>query len=196
MTRQTTRPLTRLPINASSIPLVNLVDFIDRGRIDLNPPYQRGNVWTTDQRIALVYSWLVGATVPSITISDRSGSVWTDTATYDINKTCAKILAVIDGKQRLTTAALWMDSQFAVPASWFPSACVAVAEDTEDGPYVRYRGLTDLGRARSTDRTVIPVGIGEFASVQAEAQIYLLLNGQGTPQAAADMDNATRVARS
>ena len=196
MTRQTTQPLTRLPFNASSMPLTTLVDFINRGRIDLNPQYQRGDVWTTDQRIALVYSWLVGATVPSVTISDRSGNVWTDTENFDISKTSVGIWAVIDGKQRLTTAALWMDSQFAVPASWFPGDCIAVAEDTDDGPYVRYNGLTDRGRARSTDRTIIPAGIGESASVRAEAQIYMLLNGGGTPQTEADMDNAARVAKS
>jgi hypothetical protein len=97
MTRQTPEPLKRLPINASSMPLTNLVDYVERGRIDLDPPYQRGDAWTVDQRIALVYSWLTGATVPSITLNDRSGSVWTDTAAYDISKTDVGIWAVIDG---------------------------------------------------------------------------------------------------
>jgi hypothetical protein len=196
MTRQTPEPLKRLPINASSMPLTSLVLYVENGRIDLNPPYQRGDVWTEDQRVALVYSWLTGATVPSITLNDRSGQVWTDTDAFDISRTDAGIWAVIDGRQRLTTAAMWMRGEFAVPASWFPADCPAVTEDTTDGPYVRYPGLTDRGRARGTDRTIIPVGIGEFASVQAEAEIYLLLNGGGTPQTGADMDNARRIANS
>ena len=34
--------------------------FRDSFGLDLNPPYQRGRVWTTDQKIALVRSWLIG----------------------------------------------------------------------------------------------------------------------------------------
>ncbi len=194
MTRQTTEPLSRLPISSSSMPLTSLVDHVETGKLDLNPPYQRGDVWTTDQRIALVYSWLTGATVPSITINDRSSHIWTDRDTFDIRRTAVGIWACIDGRQRLTTAVMWMRGEFAVPASWFPADVIETAEDTSDGPYVRYAGLTELGRRRSTDRTIIPTGVGEFASVQAEAQIYLLLNGGGTPQSDADMANARRVA--
>ncbi|MBF9135177.1 DUF262 domain-containing protein [Plantactinospora sp. S1510] len=194
MTRQTPAPLERLPINASSIPLTTLVAYVESGRIDLNPPYQRGDVWGTDQRVGLVYSWLRGATVPSITINDRSSDVWADVETYDIGATDEGIWAVIDGRQRLTTAAMWMRGEFAVPASWFPAEMVETAEDTDDGPYVRHTGLTPLGQNRGTNRTIMPVGIGEFASLQAEAEIFLLLNGNGTPQTGADMARATRVA--
>lgn len=194
MTRQTAEPLRRLPINASAMPLSILVGNVEAGRIDLDPPYQRGDVWTIDQRIALVYSWLCGATVPSITINDRSSDIWTDTEVYDINKTSVGIWGLIDGRQRLTTAVMWTRGEFAVPASWFPADRVAVKEDTDDGPYVRFTGLTDLGRNGSTNRTIIPVGVGEFASVQAEAGIYLLLNGGGTPQTDTDMARAARVA--
>lgn len=176
------------------MPLTGLVDFVLKGRIDLAPPYQRGDVWTTDQRIALVYSWLTGATVPSITVNDRSGSVWRDRDTYDIRKTEKGIWAVIDGRQRLTTAVMWMQGEFAVPASWFPEDTIRRTEQTSDGPYVRHTGLTDKGRARGTDRTVMPVGVGEFASVREEAKIYMLLNGNGTPQSDDDMTNAQRIA--
>jgi hypothetical protein len=193
-TRQTSQPLSRLPINAMSIPLTGLVNFVHTGQIDLNPPYQRGDVWTEDQRIALVYSWLVGATVPSITINDRRGTIWKDRATYDVSKTNVGIWSCIDGKQRLTTAVMWMDGSFAVPASWFPADCIDTTVATDDGPYVRYTGLTDRGQRWGTDRTLIPTGVGEFASLRDEAQIYLLLNGGGTPQSAADMDNAARIA--
>jgi hypothetical protein len=196
MTRQTTQPLKRLPINAGNYQLSTLVDLMNRGRIDLSPPYQRGDTWTTDQRVALIYSWLTGAPVPSVTISDRSNGSWRDTDTYNIENTAVGIWAVIDGKQRLTTAALWADSQFPVPASWFPADNIIETVDTEDGPYVYYSGLTQIGRARSTDRVVIPIGLGEFTNVREEAAIYVLLNGGGTPQTADDMANAERVARS
>lgn len=194
MTRQTTAPLKRLPINAMSMPLTTLVDYVECGRIDLSPPYQRGDVWREDQRIALVYSWLCGATIPSITINDRSGHVWRDLATFDPSKTDQGIWSCIDGRQRLTTAVMWMRGDFAVPASWFPAETVTVSEDTDDGPYVRFTGLTRRGQDWGTNRTAVPVGIGEFASVREEAAIYVLLNGGGTPQTDADMTNAARVA--
>lgn len=194
MTRQTSQPLSRLPINMMSMPLTNLVDYVVQGRIDLNPPYQRGDVWTTDQRVALIYSWLTGATVPSITVNDRSGHIWKDKKNFDIRKTDSGIWAVIDGRQRLTTAVMWMQGKFAVPASWFPEGTIRTTELTPDGPYVRHNGLTTLGQSRGTDRTVTPVGVGEFASIQEEAQIYLLLNGGGTPQTDDDMSNARRIA--
>jgi hypothetical protein len=194
MTRQTQAPLARLPINQMAMPLTTLVQYVESGRIDLNPPYQRGDVWTEDQRVALVYSWLCGATIPSITISDRSAPIWRDRAAFDIHKTDKGIWAVIDGKQRLTTAVMWMRGEFAVPASWFPAEVVAGAEDTDDGPYVRFTGLTERGQNWGTNRTAMPVGIGEFASVRAEAAIYVLLNGGGTPQSDDDMDRAARVA--
>lgn len=191
MTRQTASPLDRLPISTMNMPLTNLVNWVERGRLDLNPPYQRGDVWTEDQRIALVYSWLTGATIPSITINDRSGREWVG-APLPSNGT--GWYACIDGKQRMTTAVMWMRGEFAVPASWFPADCVAITEVTADGSYVRYTGLNERGQSRSTDRTAIPVGMGEFATVQAEAQVYLLLNGGGTPQSDADMRNAARIA--
>jgi hypothetical protein len=138
MTRQTATPLRRLPINAMSMPLTTLVDYVECGRLDLSPPYQRGNVWHEDQRIALVYSWMRGATVPSITINDRSGHLWRDRKVFDPSSTDQGIWACIDGKQRLTTAVMWMRGEFAVPASWFPSETVAEVDDTNDGPYVRF----------------------------------------------------------
>ncbi len=191
MTRQTPHPLDRLPISTMNMPLTNLVAWIEKGKLDLDPPYQRGDVWTEGQRVALVYSWLCGATIPSVTINDRSGHVWRGDP---LPSDGSGWYAVIDGKQRLTTAVMWMRGEFAVPVSWFPPGSAAVTEDTDDGPYVRYTGLTDAGQSRSTDRSIIPVGMGEFETVQAEAGIYLLLNGGGTPQSAADMANARRIA--
>jgi hypothetical protein len=95
MTRQTSRPLERLPISASSMPLFNLVEYVNNGKLDLDPPYQRGDVWTDDQRV---------------------------------------------------------------------------------------------------DRTIIPVGIGQFTSLREEAQMYVLLNGGGTPQSDEDMQRAADIA--
>lgn len=195
MTRQTREPLRRMGLNPGSQPLTIIVGHVRAGRLDLAPAYQRPSVWTEDQRIALVYSWMSGINVPAVTISDRSSPTWKDRATYDIRTTSEGIWACIDGRQRIETAVMWMDGEFAVPASWFLPGAVETVEATSDGPYVRYTGLTSFGQASSTDRTLVLVDTAELPSLRDEARLYSVLNGGGTPQTTADMDNADRVAR-
>ena len=180
MTRQTAAPLTRLPISTFNRGAADLVHEIQRGRIDLNPPYQRGEVWTEDQQRALIFSLLSGLPVPTLIINLRPV---TEAVPY----------AVIDGKQRLTAAKAWFTGELAVPASWFPAAEVAVAVGTDDGPYVTFTGLTERGQGRAS-RMVLPVGEATLATVQEEAMVYGLVNGGGTPQTEADMANAARIA--
>lgn len=81
-----------------------------------------------------------------------------------------------------------------VPASWFPPEYVAMTHETDDGPYVRYTGLTEVGR-RVFDRTAhLPFGTAAVGTVEAEAAIYLRVNGGGTAQTDADMSRAANVA--
>lgn len=178
MTRQTTTPLARVPMNTYNRAAEHLADQIRNGQIDLNPPYQRGEVWTEDQQVALIFSLMSGLPIPTLILNQRE----TDPP-----------YAVIDGKQRLTAVAAWFGGELAVPASWFRDGMVATPVDTEDGPYVTFDGLTDLGQ-RYASRMVLPVGEAMLPTVQAEAEVYLLVNGGGTPQSDADMANAARVA--
>lgn len=189
-TRQTAQPLSRLPLSHGNQPITQLAQAVERGRLLLDPPYQRGDVWTDDQRVALIYSLLVGATIPSITIGDRSHHRW---AGEPLPGDGTGWRVAIDGRQRLTTIVMWLRGDLAVPASWFPATEVEQTEDTEDGPYVRYTGLTEGGQDRS-DRPALLTAEGEFDSVAEEAAIYVLLNGGGTPQTEADMANAQRIA--
>lgn len=179
MTRQTAAPLTRLPINTFNRRADDLAAQVVSGDVDVNPPYQRGEVWTTDQQVGLVFSLLTGLPIPTIIVNRR----WGD----------GPSLVVIDGKQRLTAIVAWFNGELAVPASWFPSGEVASVTETADGPYVTLAGLTDHGRARAS-RSVLPVGETEVATVEEEATIYLIVNGAGTPQSDADMANAARIA--
>jgi hypothetical protein len=163
------------------------------GDLDVNPPYQRGSVWSEDQRVALMWSLLSGIPVPSIIVNDRHGQWWTDMDNYDPDSPTGPSYAVIDGKQRLLALAAWFCGDLAIPSSWISSGEVVVVEDTPDGPYVRSTGLTELGR-RMTERILLAVSEATVGSVQAEAQIYLLVNGAGTAQSEDDMANAARVA--
>ncbi|WP_424892338.1 hypothetical protein [Streptomyces sp. XH2] len=82
-----------------------------------------------------------------------------------------------------------------MPASWVDPKYVRTVEPTDDGPYVRHSGLTPVGQNMITSRAVFQVA--EFATadtVAAEAAMYLLVNGGGTPQTDQDMAAARQVA--
>ncbi|MFE3452412.1 DUF262 domain-containing protein [Nonomuraea sp. NPDC059194] len=190
MTRQTDQPLEHRSLNATNREASGLVNLVREGDLLLDTPYQRGDVWTLDQRVALVKSWLLGLPIPALIINDRLGAFWGETHHDDIDFA----YAMIDGKQRITTAAMWFGSDFAVPASWFPEGEVSVTERTPDGPYVLFSGLTVIGQRRFMRRALIPVCEARVKTVREEAEIYLLVNGAGTPQSDEDMERARRIA--
>jgi hypothetical protein len=100
--------------------------------------------------------------------------------------------AVVDGRQRLETALAWQDGQLAVPASWLPADWIHTTGDTDDGPYVRVTGLHDPRRVgRLMDLPCVPARV---STVAAEAALYLLVNGTGTPQSTVDLARAAAVA--
>jgi len=143
MTRQTTAPLPVYGLNGSTRSVRDIV----RGMVpqmEMNPPYQRGPVWSYDQRIGLVRSWIMRVPVPAVIIDDRSSYNWTGPDPYDGN---LPIWAVVDGKQRLETAVAWFTDELAVPASWFPPIC--------DGHTSRSgRSLRHLSRIESARPTI------------------------------------------
>lgn len=196
MTRQTTTPLEHVNLSPTFRAAREMANLVKDGHLTLNPPYQRGQVWTPDQKLALVRSWLTGVPTGVVILSDRSGRAWRQTH-GDVYEGNEAIWACVDGQQRITTAMEWFDDEFAVPVSWFGDEFVESAEETEDGPYVRYSGLTVPGQRRMGNSRAL-LQVAEFrtaATVEEEAEIYLLVNGGGTPQADADMANAARIAQ-
>ncbi|MCX5522211.1 DUF262 domain-containing protein [Streptomyces bobili] len=197
MTRQTVAPFDHVSLSPSYQSARWLARRIVEGEIDANPPYQRGSVWTEDQRIALVQTWLRGLPSGVVILADRCTRTWAAAnGNADPSETGKGMWALVDGKQRLTTAVMWFGSEFAIPASWFPADHVDATEDTEDGPYVRQSGLTPKGQ-RFMERycSLLVAETKDCATEADEAAFYLLVNGGGTPQADADMTNAARIAR-
>ncbi|QKZ20335.1 DUF262 domain-containing protein [Streptomyces chartreusis] len=196
MTRQTGEPFDHISLNPTHITLGELVRRIDDRMLDLDPPYQRGNVWTVDQRMALVQSWLRGLPAGVVILSDRCNPNWVRAhggkGPYDTGE---PLWACVDGKQRFTTAVMWRKDEFAVPASWLKPSNVAATETTDDGPYVRFSGLSESGK-RFVERycSLLIAEAKECATVEQEAELYLLVNGGGTPQSTESMTNAARVA--
>lgn len=180
MTRQTTAPLEHQSLQPEARRAYAFVLEEEDGLLRLDPPYQRGTVWTTDQRIALVRSWLMGLPVGSVVVNEREGHV----------------LAVVDGRQRIETALMWFSGRLRVPASWFEPNEVRRTVGTGDGPYVGWHDLTVMGQTMvKTSRAVLPRITVHLPTVRAEAELYLLLNGGGTPQTGHDMANAAQHAR-
>ncbi|MFE2486029.1 DUF262 domain-containing protein [Streptomyces mirabilis] len=197
MTRQTAEPFDHVSLNPSFQSASWLARRIGDREIAMDPPYQRGSVWTEDQRIALVQTWLRGLPAGVVILADRCTDAWiTANQGLDPYETGEGLWACVDGKQRLTTAVMWFGSEFAIPASWLPADHVDTTEDTADGPYVRQNGLTPKGQ-RFMERycSLLVAETKDCATEADEAAFYLLVNGGGTPQAQADMDNAERVAK-
>lgn len=194
MTRQTPTHIEHTTLNPRARGAHDLVRQVEEGQLDVDPPYQRGSVWTEDQRVALVRSWMIGLPAGVIIISDRDNPNWA-AATEDVYEAKAAIWAAVDGKQRILTAKLWFTDQFAVPASWFDPAVVEQTELTEDGPYIRYGGLSQPGRLKFDRRAQFQVAEFRTAgTIHDEAAMYLLVNGGGTPHTGQEMQHAREIA--
>ncbi|MER5482551.1 DUF262 domain-containing protein [Streptomyces sp. NPDC002812] len=197
MTRQTAEPIEYTNFEIKHERASALARMVEAGDLDLDPPYQRGDVWTLDQRIALVESWLRGISVGSVVLADRWNYKWrtADGKLFD-PEAGAPSLACVDGRQRITTAAMWFADEFAVPASWFPAEHVERTEETDDGPYVRYSFLSRPGRNKMTLESSIQSETLKMAtSIEDEARIYLLRNQGGTAQSTENLANADRIAQ-
>lgn len=58
-------------IQATARSMRDLVRHVEDGGLELNPPYQRGDVWTTEQRMNLVKSLLLGIPVAIAQLTDE-----------------------------------------------------------------------------------------------------------------------------
>jgi hypothetical protein len=193
MTRQTDAPLPEYRLTASNRGAREIARFL-APQTDLNPPYQRGAVWTEDQQIALVKSWVMGVTVPAIILNDRTGRGWRNTEGVDVYQGDNRLWACVDGQQRIRASIAWFMGDLMVPASWFSPENVAYQRDTDDGPYVRYTDLSMPTQRHMGHSAHLPVIECQLPSIKAEAELYLLVNGGGTAQTVADMENAAEVA--
>lgn len=186
-TLQTSAPLVRQSLDATSRQVREVARLVVEGRLTLDAPYQRGSVWSVEQRRNLVRSWMLGLPVPALIVNRRflDGFVHPDGDRFEY--------AAIDGKQRLGTAVAWFFGELAVPASWFPAERVLETVDTDDGPYVKHSGLDVVGRRQTSNRFLIPVAEAAVRTVADEATIFGLVNGAGVAQSVEDLARAARV---
>jgi hypothetical protein len=183
---QTEQPIEHIQVSTSNRPLSWILYFGDgegaATELDMDQPYQRGDVWGVVRRRNLIRSILLGVPIPSMVVNDRFSARFTEPG-YSQDRNWS--YAIVDGKQRATTYLMFARDEFTVPASWFDSDSVVSAEETDDGPYVRYSGL-DRRTQRRIESTPIGVAEGRFKTLEAEQMIFDLVNFGGVPQGESD----------
>jgi hypothetical protein len=187
---QTIEPLVELRTRQTARPLSwfeQLADG-DESELDVDQPYQRGDVWDDDRRRLLIRSLMQGVPIGAITVNNRFTAKFHEPA-YGPVRTAASnrnwAVAIIDGKQRFTAFVRWLRSELTVPASWFPASEVLCQEDTVDGPHVRLSGLVRYQGRRFGN---IPVSVVEAVvqTLDEERGIFDLINFGGVAQGETD----------
>lgn len=137
-------------------------DFAKSNGLELNPSYQRGNVWTDKESAELIDSVLRGIPLPSIILNRRNNS---------------EVLEIVDGKQRLTAILRFVgrhpdairfvkavEEEDAVPAALF------------DESYKKWRKKVQRKRGLSSEdekkyflpfRYRVPKGAGDGGGLEA-----------------------------
>lgn len=165
---------------------------------DLDAPYQRSSVWTHAQQMGLIKSLYLKLPIPAIVYSDLA----------DIREPGyvrpTKIYRVVDGKQRILTIRAFVNDEFAVPGDWFemPTDWVVFSELLEVWrselrervlPFVEFNAAivhpstADGHRLRDANDQPVTIYRSAAEVLQAEAELYLLLNEGGTAHTAEDL---------
>ena len=166
--------LPRLSLQSYHHTVVHYIE--SRDKFTLDAPYQRGSVWTDENRRALIKSLIMGLPVGAVIVNHRG-------YTGDV------IYSVVDGKQRVETLRAFADDRLDVPTDWFEPEWVT----DPSKPMVTYSGLTQRGQ-RGFEFFGITTLEAKVKGIAAEAEIYGLINTAGVAQTDADIANAARVA--
>jgi hypothetical protein len=184
-----TKPLRHKRISSSGRSIADLVHSIEDGDLILDPPYQRGDVWTEQQRVNLIKSIMLGIPIAAIVLNKRGDNRWWDQP-VTMND---PYFACIDGKQRLTTVRMWMNSEFAVPGHWFEKDAIqdALASSVYcTGGNVYYSQLSLTAQRFFRKVAILPVSEAMLRNVTEEAEVYDLINSAGTSHTKSDLDRA------
>ncbi|MBV1889288.1 MAG: DUF262 domain-containing protein [Proteobacteria bacterium] len=85
--------------NSSPHPISDIRDWKDLGRLEINPSYQRGAVWSSSAKVMLIDSIVSDIPMPKILVSKKI----VDGSTHRI---------IIDGQQRTRTILEFLDNEF------------------------------------------------------------------------------------
>lgn len=183
-TQQTDSPIRHMSLQAYGRSAREMARLLHDQQITVDAPYQRPSVWTQEQRMNLVRSWLSGLPIPAIILAQRDRGADGSGPDY----------AAVDGKQRLEAATDWFFGDLAVPASWFQRDHIENTVNTDDGPYVAYSGLTLIGQRLMSNRAQLPTLEVGVVGLEEEAAMFDLVNTSGTAQTDEDLQRARDIA--
>lgn len=155
--------LQRLHLNQSSRPMGTISYWKRTGDLLLDAPYQRGDVWGPVRQRNLIKSFLTGVPVPAIIINDRFAADW------------GTAYAIIDGRQRCTAILAFVEGRLAVPGEWFDLQGEVTFEGLPVATQRRFRNLPILTCE------------GALPSLEAEQELFELINFGGVPQGQSDL---------
>jgi hypothetical protein len=158
------KPLTRLKLNHAPRPIEVLSYWKKENILYLSPPYQRGDVWGPMRQKNLIRSLLIGVPIPVIIFNDRYDAGW------------GEEMAVIDGKQRITTFIKFLEDDLCIPGEWV-------------GTHKEEIVFSDLPKSeqRRIRHHTINVSEGCLESLEEEKEVFDLINFGGVPQGESDI---------
>lgn len=154
--------LKRLQLSTTNRPLDVLKHWQQEGYLYLDAPYQRGDVWGKLRRKNLIRSILLGIPIPSLIINDRFAAGW------------GEEIAVIDGKQRISSILMFLNNELEVPGKWFGLE----GEITFD--------VLPIAQKRRFRGHAIGFSEGKLESLEQEIEVFELINYGGVPQGETD----------
>jgi uncharacterized protein with ParB-like and HNH nuclease domain len=146
-------PAWTAPTHGCDFDIKRLESGLETWNVDTNPPYQRGHVWTDEQRSSFLGYWLQGGTVPTLWIWEPPH------AKEDAGEARPEL---IDGKQRLTALLMWWHDKIAANVD----GRMILASETNK--LFRVHHMIHLTFVRLESRADV-------------LRFYLRLNGGGTP---------------
>lgn len=164
--------IERLPISANQRVISVFTFWQKEGYLDLNPPYQRGDVWGIERRRNLIKSLLLGVPIPSVVINDRFSSNFNSE-----NDNVGQSIVVIDGKQRITTFLMFLNGELSIPREW-----------VENSKLKDSINFCDIPKNIQSHIKCIPIGVCEASlkTLDQEKEVFDLINYGGVEQGKSD----------
>jgi hypothetical protein len=175
-------------ISAQGRSLSELVNMVRNGGFLLDTEYQRGDVWTESQQVALLKSFFLGVPVPAIIVNLRGDlKPW-----RDLYPDSGVHYACIDGKQRMLALMRWYGGQLRLPIEWFDEGDIVWESVPVGAMKVTFNNLT-RPRQLNLKRMAIPFAVAQLPTLREEVEVYLLINRQGVDHTDAELARAQAV---
>lgn len=168
--------LPRASLTVTNRPIEFLSHYLRQ--LDMDPPYQRGVVWGFERKRALWFSLLSGIPIPAVVINDRLSAGFPDAG-----EESAHWFSIVDGKQRISAITGFLLGEFALDGSWFSR----VESRSPMAGWVFHSDL-DLATQRGLKHLTIGVCEGQLHSLDAERELFELVNFGGLAQGDVDPD--------